>query len=191
MKSQKTSVMNWTILRTGPYIESLSQHMSPTKDADGTYVFKLPLKDGSIPFIHLDDLGGYVHWALTHPDRSNGLDLGIATVHVSGPEIATALTATTGKPAKYVDTPTDVWNASMWSKLPSGSATKIGFLSIKDDNALLLSYGENFANWWHLYQASGQNKGLIRRDYELLEEILPTRVKSLEEWMRKVDYYSV
>jgi hypothetical protein len=39
-----------------------------------------------------------------------------------------------------------------------------------------------------LYQASAGNVGLIRRDYKLLDEILPTRVKSLEEWMRKVGY---
>jgi hypothetical protein len=188
MHAQATSPMAWTIIRTGPYIENLTQLMAPTKDANGTYTYNLPLRDGSIPFIHLDDLGGYVDWALTHTNRSNGLDLGVATVHASGTEIAAALTATTGKPAQYVDTPTEIWSARTWTKLPNGPDTKVGFLSVRDDNALLQTYGENFENWWHLYQASAGNKGLICRDYQLLDEILPARVKSIEEWMRKVGY---
>jgi hypothetical protein len=162
--------------------------MAPIVDADGTAVFKLPLDNGAIPFIHLDDFGGYVHWALSNLDESNGLDFGIATAHVSGPEIASALTATTGKPAKYVSISTDEWNAKTWKGLPKGPDTKVGFLSVKDDNALLQTYGQNFANWWHLYQSSAGNKGLIQRDYKLLDEILPTRVKSVEEWMRKTGY---
>jgi hypothetical protein len=90
-----------------------------------------------------------VQWALTHTDRSNGVDLGHATVHGSGSEITAALTATTDKLAKYVDMPTEDWNARIWSKLPNGPDTKVGFLSVKGDNALLQTYGENFENWWH------------------------------------------
>jgi hypothetical protein len=190
MKAQGTSPTAWTILRTGPYAEMLlsSLPLAPTQDADGTYIYKLPVKEGAIPFIHLNDLGRYVHWALSHPNQSNGLDLGVAIAHVSGPEIAAAFISTTGKPAKYVDTPTDAWNDATWGRLPKGMDTKIGFRSVKDENALLLTYGENFTNWWHLYQASGENKGLIRRDYGFLDTILPTRVKSIEEWMKTVGY---
>ena len=50
------------------------------------------------------------------------------------------------------------------------------------------TYGQNFTAFWNLYKASGGNKGLIRRDYELLERILPDRVSSVEEWMRKTGY---
>lgn len=190
MKAQGTSPTAWTIIRTGPYAAMLSENqpLAPARDADGTYIYNFPLKDGAIPLIHLEDLAGYVHWALTHRDRSSGLDLGIAIAHVTGPELAAAFTSTTGKPAKYVDTPTDVWNAITWAKLPKGTDTKIGFQSVKDDNALLLTYSENFTNWWHLYQVSGKNEGLIKRDYKLLDEILPTRVKSIEEWMKKVGH---
>jgi hypothetical protein len=188
MHAQAKSPMAWTVIRTGPYIENLSQLMAPIIDDDGTYLFKLPLGDGAIPFIHLDDLGGYVHWAIMNVERSNGMDLGIATAHVSGQEIATSLTTTTGKPAKYVRVTTKEWNDRTWKGLPKGPDTKVGFLSVKDDNALLQTYGENFANWWHLYQASAGNKGLIKRDYKLLDEILPTRVKGIKEWMKKVNY---
>jgi hypothetical protein len=180
--------MAWTIIRSGPYIENLSQFMAPTIDTDGTYLFKLPLDDGALPFIYLQDFGAYVHWAISNIEQSNGLDFGIATAHVAGPDMAKAFTATTGNPARYVSLPIEVWHANTWTKLPKGADTTIGFLSIKDDGALLQTYGENFTNWWNLYKASAGNKGLIKRDYQFLDKILPGRVKSVEEWMKKEKY---
>jgi hypothetical protein len=162
--------------------------MAPTVEADGTTLFKLPLDDGAIPFIYLQDLAAYVHWAATHIEESNGLDFGVATAHTSGEEIALAFTATTNKPARYESMPIEEWHAQVWKKLPKGADTKIGFLSVKDDAALLQTYGENFANWWNLYKASAGNKGLIRRDYQFLDRILPNRVKSVEEWMKKENF---
>lgn len=180
--------MAWTIIKSGPYIDNLWQLMAPTTDSNGTYLFQLPLGNGAIPFIDLDDLAGYTHWALTHPEQSNGLDLGVATVHASGPDIANAFTAITGKPAQYVDLPIEEWHAATWKKLPYGADTKVGFMSVKDNGALLQTYGENFTNWWNLYKASAGNKGLIKRDYVFLDEILPGRVKSVANWMKKAGY---
>jgi hypothetical protein len=52
-----------------------------------------------------------------------------------------------------------------------------------------MTYGENFKNWWSLYKASpSDNSGLIQRDFEFLDRIVPDRVKSVEEWMKKVQY---
>jgi len=51
-----------------------------------------------------------------------------------------------------------------------------------------MTFKENFGAWWRLYQRSGGNEGLIRRDYEMLDKVLPGRVKSLGEWMRKTGY---
>jgi hypothetical protein len=188
MHAQPKSPMAWTIIRSGPYIENLWQLMAPTIEADGTYVFQLPLGKGAIPFIDLDDLAGYTYWALTHPEKSNGLDLGVATVHASGPDIADAFTHVTGKPGRYVDLAVDAWQKATWAKLPKGPDTKVGSLSVKDDGALLQTYGENFTNWWNLYKASAGNIGLIQRDYASLDEMLPDRVNSVEAWMRKANY---
>lgn len=141
-----------------------------------------------MPLIDLDDLAGYVYWALTHPDKSNGLDLGVATVHAHGSDISDAFTRVTGKPGRYVDLAMDAWQKATWFKLPKGPDTKVGSLSVKDDGALLQTYGENFTNWWNLYKASAGNVGLIRRDYGALDEILPGRVNSVAAWMRKVNY---
>lgn len=169
-------------------MELLSAVMAPSKQADGTLLFTLPLGEGAIPFIHLGDFGKYVHWALSNSERSNHLDLGIATAHVSGDEIATAVSAYTGKPTRFIDIGVEQWNAAAWQFLPKGKDTKIGYQHVKDDNALLMTYGENFANWWNLYKASGGNQGLIQRDYAFLDTIVPDRLKSLAEWMEKVRY---
>jgi hypothetical protein len=162
--------------------------MAPTIDSSGRYLFKLPLDNGAIPFIDLDDIAGYIHWALSNPERSNGLDLGVATVHASGIDVADAFKRTTGKPAQYVNQAIEEWQKSTWGKLPNGPDTKVGFLSVQDNGALLQTYGENFTNWWNLYKESGDNKGLIKRDYEALDKILPNRIKSVTEWMEKVKY---
>ena len=53
---------------------------------------------------------------------------------------------------------------------------------------LLQTYAEDFGNWFEVYKATGNNTGLLKRDYEKLDKILPDRVKSLEEWMRLVGY---
>jgi hypothetical protein len=109
-------------------------------------------------------------------------------VHITGQEIADTFTDATGKPAKYVDFPIDAWHAKTWTRLPNGPDTKVGFSSVKDDKALLMTFRENFTNWWNLYKASAGNTGLIRRDYEFLDKILPNRVKTVGEWMKKANY---
>ncbi|KAK2680607.1 NmrA-like domain [Fusarium oxysporum f. sp. vasinfectum] len=187
--AQKDVKMQWTIIRSGPYMELLSAVMSPAVEQDGSLIFQLPLDNGSIPFIHLDDFGKYVDWALRHPEESNRLDFGIATVLATGDQIAKASEKVSGKTSRFVNVPIDIWNSVAWKTLPQGSDTKIGFQSVKDDSGLLMTYGENFKNWWNLYKASpSDNSGLIQRDFEFLDWIVPDRVKSVEEWMKKVQY---
>lgn len=182
--------MNWTIINSGPYIEMLDNFLlpSPTTDTNPALQFTLPLGTGSVPFIHLDDFGPYVSWALCHPDQSKGLTFGIAIAHISGPELAAAYTAATGQPATYTDVPITEWLTTHFSELPHGADTKVGAQSTTDQDTLTLTFGQNFTNWWNLYRASADNEGLIKRDYEFLDEILADRVRSAEEWFRKVNY---
>ncbi|KAK9244385.1 hypothetical protein V1506DRAFT_541620 [Lipomyces tetrasporus] len=116
------------------------------------------------------------------------LTLALQPAHVSGNELAAAYSAYSGKPAKFVDIPVENWNTVAWKNLLKGKDTKIGFQTINDDNALLMTYGENFGNWWNLYRASGKNEGLIQRDYGFLDKIVPGRLRSVTEWMEKVQY---
>ncbi|KAF4335868.1 hypothetical protein FBEOM_10293 [Fusarium beomiforme] len=187
--AQKNVKMRWSIIKSGPYMELLSAVMSPAIEEDGSLTFQLPLDNGSIPFIPLGDFGKYVHWAFQHPEESNHLDFGIAAVLATGEDIAEASEKVSGKTSRFVNVPIDIWNSVAWKPLPKGQDTKIGFQSVRDDSGLLMTYGENFKSWWNLYKASpSDNSGLIQRDFEFLDRIVPDRVKSVGEWMRKVDY---
>jgi uncharacterized protein YbjT (DUF2867 family) len=187
MSAQPTKPMAWTVIDSGPYIETLSELFAPKPAENSGVAFYVPLGTGAIPFIHLEDLARYVHWAYQTPTQSNGLRLGTATAHVTGQDMATAFTTVTGKPAKYVDIPINVWLDKAFTDLPKGVNTKVGYRTAHD-SALLQTYGENFTNWFNVYKASAGNTGLLKKDYARLDEILPDRVKSLEEWMRMAEY---
>jgi uncharacterized protein YbjT (DUF2867 family) len=192
MKSQATSPMRWTILNSGPYIESLHDNLKPRASADGTEVtFSLALGSGAIPFIALPDFARYVDWVFAHPAESTGLTLEIATVHASGEDIAQAFTATNpGKKGIYRPISTSAWHDAAWAKLPRKKETKIGFKSVSDEGLLVQTYEQNFDAWWELYRGSAGNKPdwVIVRDYVMLDRILPDRIRSVEEWMRQDGY---
>jgi nucleoside-diphosphate-sugar epimerase len=187
----------WTIIRTGPYIDQLDSILAATLNNatdPPTIEFRLPLgpsPGGGIPFIHLPDVARYVHWALENPSESASLDFGVSTVHASGEDIAAAATAVTGKPARYVPIEFGEW-VRVFDRYPSGPDSKIGWASVgpasQDKLVGAMTFRQNFEHWWNLYKASGENKGLIRKDYALLDRILPDRMKSVEEWMRWADY---
>ncbi|KAJ9143318.1 NAD(P)-binding protein [Pleurostoma richardsiae] len=185
----KDATMAWTIIRSGPYAEMLNEALRPHQEPGGTYVFALPLgENGEMPFVSLESFGWYADWALSHRKEARGLDFGIAIEHVGLEKLAKAFTAVTGKKARAQPIPVQAWNEVAWAELPKKGDTKIGFASVKDDNALHMTYAQNFENWFNLYKASAGNKGLIQRDYEFLDRILPTRAKTIEDWMRRQDY---
>jgi hypothetical protein len=183
MKAKPQTPMKWSVLNTGPYIEMLHELLRPTEE-DGTVVFRYPLEDGAIPFVHLDDVGKAVKWLFDHPQEATGMILKTAVEHASGDTIAEAFTAVTGKPARYESISKDDW---FQDRLPVPSDYKMGQEYGPDDPALL-TYRYSFGNWWNLYQRSADNVGLLKADYELLNRILPDRVKSVKEWMQKVGY---
>jgi hypothetical protein len=181
--------MNWTIINSGPYMDMFAQLFKPQQEADGTYVFRAPLgEEHGLPMIYLEDLGRYVLWALQNPDRSAGLELGIATAHVNFKEFAETFTKVTGKAARYEAVPNDAYLQAAFGGLPQGVETKIGLQPGQPDDGSFQTYAEDFTNWFNLYKASANNTGLLQKDYKLLDEILPSRVKSAEEWMRKVGW---
>lgn len=180
--------MAWTIIRTGPYAETLSDTLRPALDENGTAVFQLPLGDGEIPFVSLDDLGAAVDWAFSNPDESRGLDFGLAIEHAGLEKLAEAYRQATGKESRWVDVPTAVFLEKAFGTLPNKAQTKIGFHNVKDGSLLTLTYERNFTNWFNLYKASKGNKGLITRDYAFLDKILPSRSKTIQEWMQRTGY---
>jgi uncharacterized protein YbjT (DUF2867 family) len=185
MSALPQTPMRWSILTTSPYIEQLYSVQFPKKSDTGEYDFRLPLGDGAIPYTCLDDLGYYVRWILTHPEKSAGLDVKLSVEHVSLKQLASTFTQVTGKPAKATNVTIDEWFKE--SGFGKNLDHKIGSSSALNDPSLLTVY-QNFSAWWRLYQGSGGNKGILKRDYELLDEIHPQRTKSLKQWMERVGY---
>lgn len=50
-----------------------------------------------------------------------------------------------------------------------------------------MSIRDNFTAFWNIWRASGGNKGVVKRDYALLDQIHPERIRSVEEWFRHED----
>ncbi|KAK9489948.1 hypothetical protein V1508DRAFT_361072 [Lipomyces doorenjongii] len=187
LASQSASPMNWSVLCSGPYMETLSEMFKPRKDESGSYVFEYPLADGAIPLICLKDLAAYALWMFDNPEKCRALNLAVATQHASGEDIAKAFTSVTGKPARYEDVDLEEYLTKSWKDLPNGAETKIG-VNFAPNDPTLMTYRENFRGWWNLFRASAGNKGLLTRDYQQLDEILPTRIKTVAEWMKKSSY---
>ena len=180
-----TKPMAWSVLSSGPYVECLwdAAGAVPVKDAEGVYVFRLPLgATGAMPLVSLDDLGEYARWMFEHPGPSAGLNLGIAIAHVTGAEHARAFEAVTGNKARYDDTPMQV----VFDRMPPGKIGANG--SPGYDDPTLRTAAGHFGPWYGIFRDSGGNAGCWKRDYELLDDIMPKRIRSLEEWMRKVKY---
>lgn len=188
IKRQPVSPMKWAILTSGPYMEMMHFMWAPKFDqATSTYQFFAPLgQSGAIPMIHLDDLGEYARWVFDHPDQSAGLDLEIATAHIRFDEVAQAWTKTTGRKAAYVDVPLQAWLDS----LAPASASSAHQVDASTESGVL-TWHQSFTGWWNIYRHSGGGHPLISRDYKLLDKILPSRVRSIEEWMKKVGYKGV
>jgi hypothetical protein len=142
-------------------------------------VFSAPIGSAKLPVIYLQDYGSYARWLLDNPTRSNGFELHVGTEDIAYADLATAFTEVTGKKAVYKEV-----NLDEYFKLglfPDPEA-KIG--ATHDPNEpTLFTVRENFSGFWNTWKDE-----LTHRDYALLDEILPTRIKSVKEWMVKTGY---
>jgi len=186
MRGNPQTPMRWSILTTSPYIEQLWNLQGPKKLDSGEYNFRLPLDEGAIPYTCLDDLGYYTRWIFEHPEKSAGLDVKAAVEHVTLPQLASTFTEVTGKPAKATNLTIDEWFKDVG--LDAAGDHKIGSTRAAAEDPSLLTVHQNFSAWWRLYQQSGGNIGILKRDYALLDEIHPQRTRSLKQWMERVGY---
>ncbi|KAH8656190.1 NmrA family protein [Tricladium varicosporioides] len=179
MKSQDKNAMAWSALSSCLYLEMLNE-LTPFKETDengqDVWVFKAPLGQGKIPLIYLVDLGKYVRWLIDNRERANGMDLKIATEHVGFDYLAKSFTEVTGKRAKYQELTIDEYFA----------LGQLGDVSRKigpEGEETRQTFRENFSGFWNTWR-----EDVIVRDMNLLDEILPGRVKSVGEWMRLTGY---
>ncbi|KAJ5122750.1 hypothetical protein N7526_009687 [Penicillium atrosanguineum] len=147
------------------------------KDPD-TMVFTAPLGNGKCPLIYLEDYGRYARWIFDNPAQSNGRELNVATEDLAWNDLAAAFSDVTGKKAVYRDVTLDEY-----FKLGILDPNAIVGHSSDPNDTTLQTYRENFSGFWNTWKDN-----LTKRDYELLDTILPTRVKSVKEWMEMTGY---
>jgi uncharacterized protein YbjT (DUF2867 family) len=179
---QKPESMAVSSLTSGPYMEMIYEGMfAPRTLADGTLLFAHPMGTGRVPMIHLDDLGRYARWIFDHREKSDGIDLEIATQHVGWPYLVDCVQRVTGRKAVFQD----VDQAEYFEKHSGVPATQPASWAQAERGPALggQTFWENFAGWW-----SAWHDDIVTRDYALLDRILPDRVRDLEEWMRKTQY---
>lgn len=172
--------MGAAVFTTGPYMEMAISAMTPMTPSveDGVVTWRVPLGSGAVPHVALEDCGYYARWLFDNPERSNGMNLEVAIEQVDYHELASAFEKVTGHPARYIDTELDAyWNGplKMAADLPAG-------YNADPNDKSTMSFRDNFTGFWNIWKHE-----VIRRDYALLDEIHPSRIKSVEEWLRRED----
>ncbi|CAG8972468.1 hypothetical protein HYALB_00001157 [Hymenoscyphus albidus] len=147
-----------------------NQHMKPVDIKPGS---------GAPPMIYLADLGRYARWLIENPERSNGMNLKIATEHLGYKDLARTYTEITGRRAIFRDVTLDEYFDSGLFPTPD---EKVGHSAEKDDETLQ-TYRQNFTGFWNTWK-----EDVVVRDMKLLDEIMPDRVKSIGDWMKLCGY---
>ncbi|WP_144111779.1 NmrA family NAD(P)-binding protein [Paraburkholderia sp. BCC1886] len=172
--------MGAAVFTTGPYMEMTVSAMTPMMPSieDGVATWRVPLGSGAVPHVALRDCGYYSRWLFDNPERANGMNLEVAIEHVEYQKLAEAFEKVTGHPARYVDTDLDAyWNGplKMAANLPAG-------YNADPNDRSTMSFRDNFTGFWNVWKY-----GVIKRDYALLDEIHPNRIKTVEQWFRLED----
>jgi hypothetical protein len=204
--------MGVALFTTGPYIEmaiSSNTTFEPTIEQDESgeemVTWRVPLgKEGAVAHVALDvslqyiiqhlhpkhlltstkDCGYYVRWLFDHPSRTNGMNLKVAIDHSNYDEVAAAFTRATGRPARCIEVSYETYFRE--GALRHAADRPTGYSADPNDPATM-RIRENFTAFWEIWRASGGNKGVVKRDYELLDKIHPKRIRSVEEWFRYED----
>ncbi|KAI5460151.1 hypothetical protein BGZ63DRAFT_359652 [Mariannaea sp. PMI_226] len=185
LKSQPTDQMNWSILESGPYAENfLLYSLAPQLDDEtGEYVYRAYLgEQGSMALVSLAELGWFARYMFEHPEEFRGDLLSVGIQHVTGKMMAEAFTAVTGHKARYEPITRDQMESRLVPK-KIGTSHSPGY-----DDPTLVTQREMFVPWWTIWNESHGNVGLWTRDYERLDKIKPDRLKTVEQWLRSVDY---
>lgn len=185
--------MRAALFTTGPYIDmAIASHtvMTPTmevnEEGENAITWQVPLGNGAVPHVALSDCGHYVKWLIEHrhEDRVNGLDLEVAIAHIDYDDLAAAFQKVTGHTARYLDVSLEeYWRSGPMAR---GRKSPAGYNADPKDPATM-SVEQNFTGFWNLWKNSGDNKGVVQRDYSFLSEVYPNRIKSAEEWFRRED----
>ncbi|MGO1164157.1 NmrA family NAD(P)-binding protein [Brucella sp. C7-11G] len=169
--------MGAALFTTGPYMEMAFSAQTPMtpRIEDGVLTWRVPLGQGAVVHVALEDCAYYVRWLFDHPERANGMDLEVAIDHIRYADLAAAFTRVTGYQARYVDTDLDAY----FAPLAAIAGLPTGYNADPADKSTM-SFRANFTGFWNQWKHD-----IITRDYSLLDEIHPGRVRSAEEWIRR------
>ena len=185
-KAAQTAKMGAALFTTGPYIEIVIAKWTPMAPEvnNGVLTWRVPLGKGAVPDVALKDCGHYVKWLFDNPERAAGLDLRVSIADIDYDDLAKAFTKVTGKPARYEDVSLEEY----WAEPVRAAIAKKPAAHNSDPfDPATMTHQQNFTGFWNMWKSSNSNEGVIRRDYGLLDEIHPGRIKSAEEWFRRED----
>jgi uncharacterized protein YbjT (DUF2867 family) len=99
-----------TFLRTSFYWENLIYFgMGPKRGPDGTLAITFPMGDKKLPGIASEDIGGCAYGIFKKGREFIGKTVGIAGEHLTGAQMAVALTKALGRTVRYNDVPPEVY----------------------------------------------------------------------------------
>jgi len=101
-----------TFLYTSGFLENLIHFgMGPQRGPDGALSVTFPTGDARIPWIGVEDIGIAAHEIFLRGDALIGDSIGIAGDHLSGAELAAALSAALGEAVAYNSVTPDAFRA--------------------------------------------------------------------------------
>ncbi|KAJ3920534.1 hypothetical protein F5877DRAFT_89364 [Lentinula edodes] len=168
--------LTWSIVTTGPYIENLGGVLlGPLAEREnGAVLFALPVGDGHVPCISLEDIGWWVRYTFDHRSETSGQELKIATEMMTMDQLVETFTKVTGIPAirkrmsveeylaRYPHTNRPIMRGDSGEKGPTIRETYAGMFRVWGDN-------------------------LLTRDMEWIRRVHPTGY-TLESWIREKGY---
>jgi uncharacterized protein YbjT (DUF2867 family) len=99
-----------TFMLTSFYWDNLiSFGMGPKKNPDGTFAFTLPMGEKKLPGIAAEDIGRCAYGIFKRGHEFIGRTVGIAGEHLTGTQIAAALSRALGREIRYNDVPPEVY----------------------------------------------------------------------------------
>jgi uncharacterized protein YbjT (DUF2867 family) len=99
-----------TFLLTSFYWDNLIFFgMAPKKGPDGKFVFNLPMGDKKLPGIAVEDIGKCAYGIFKRGTEFIGKTVGIAGEHLTGAQMAAALSKALGQEVRYNAVPFDVY----------------------------------------------------------------------------------
>ncbi len=101
-----------TFLLTSFYWENLIYFgAGPKKGPDGTLALTYPMGDKKLPGIASEDIGKCVYGIFKKGREFIGKTVGVAGEHLTGAQMASALTKALGREVRYNDVPADVYRS--------------------------------------------------------------------------------